>query len=74
MLYNELNGGIFLLPQVKRSPVGCDNDFYIMGEYHSAHTLHHEFTHHLESLAGERELVKEDERFLEDYMRRKSRK
>ena len=104
-LYNELNGGILLLPQVKRNPVGCDNDLYIMGEYHSggsmgryiviyygsfmelyghlgrdalkkklAHTLHHEFTHHLESLAGERELEKEDERFLEDYMRRKSRK
>ncbi|NLF42434.1 MAG: metallopeptidase family protein, partial [Bacteroidales bacterium] len=29
-----------------------------------AHTLKHEFTHHLESLAGERELEKEDEKFL----------
>ncbi len=104
-LYNELNGDILLLPQVKRNPVGRNDDLYIMGEYHSggsmgryiviyygsfmevyghlgkealkkklAHTLHHEFTHHLESLAGERELVKEDERFLEDYMRRKGRK
>lgn len=104
-LYNELNGGILLLPQVKRNPVGRNDDLYIMGEYHSggsmgryiviyygsfmevyghlgkealkkklAHTLHHEFTHHLESLAGERELVKEDEKFLEDYMRRKGRK
>lgn len=103
-LYRELNGGILLLPQVKRNPVGRNNDLYIMGEYHSggimgryiviyygsfmkvcghlgrnalkkklAHTLHHEFTHHLESLAGERDLVKEDERFLEDYMRKKSR-
>ena len=104
-LYNELNGGILLLPQVKRSPVGCDNDLYIMGEYHSggsmgryiviyygsfmvlyghldrddlkkklAHTLYHEFTHHLESLAGERDLIKEDEKFLRDYMRRKGHK
>jgi len=104
-LYNELNGGILLLPQVKRNPVGRDNDLYIMGEYHSggsmgryiviyygsfmelyghlgrdalkkklAHTLYHEFTHHLESLAGERDLEKEDKRFLEDYMRKKSRK
>lgn len=39
-----------------------------------AHTLHHEFTHHLESLAGERGLVKKDERFLENYMRRKKHK
>lgn len=35
-----------------------------------AHTLKHEFTHHLESLAGERDLEKEDEKFLRDYHRR----
>lgn len=36
-------------------------------------TLKHEFTHHLESLAGERDLEKEDERFLKDYLSRKGR-
>jgi len=35
-----------------------------------AATLRHEFRHHLESLAGERGLIAEDERFLADYMRR----
>ncbi len=34
-----------------------------------AHTLKHEFTHHLESLAGERDLEKEDEKFLREYLR-----
>lgn len=37
------------------------------------HTLKHEFTHHLESLAGERDLEKEDERFLQNYLRRTGR-
>ena len=34
-------------------------------------TLKHEFTHHLESLGGERGLEIEDERNMEKYMRRK---
>ncbi len=34
------------------------------------HTLKHEFTHHLESLAGERGLEKKDEKFLDDYLNR----
>ncbi len=34
-------------------------------------TLKHEFTHHLESLAGERALEKEDEKFLREYLQRK---
>ena len=34
-----------------------------------AHTLKHEFTHHLESLSGLRDLEKEDEKFLEEYLR-----
>lgn len=38
-----------------------------------AHTLKHEFTHHMESLAGERDLEKEDEKFLEDYLSRRNR-
>ncbi len=33
------------------------------------HTLKHEFTHHLESLSGERDLEKEDEEFLREYLR-----
>jgi predicted Zn-dependent protease with MMP-like domain len=103
-LFNKLNGGIILLPEVKVNPVGSNNDLYILGEYHSggnmdryiaiyygsfiavyghlskealkkqlAQTLKHEFIHHLESLAGERDLIKEDEKFLKDYLRRKSR-
>ncbi len=36
-------------------------------------TLKHEFTHHLESLAGERDLEVEDERFLADYMSKRAR-
>ena len=38
-----------------------------------AHTLKHEFTHHMESLAGERGLEKEDAKFLEDYLSRRGR-
>jgi hypothetical protein len=102
--YNELNGGIILLPEVRLDPIGKDNDLYIMGEYHSggglgryiaiyygsfervyghlsreglkkqlAQTLKHEFTHHLESLAGEDDLEEEDERFLQEYLWRKGR-
>ena len=38
-----------------------------------AHTLKHEFTHHLESLAGERDLEIEDERFIRNYLNRGGR-
>jgi predicted Zn-dependent protease with MMP-like domain len=34
------------------------------------HTLKHEFTHHLESLAGERGLEIKDAQFIEDYLNR----
>jgi len=102
--YKELNGGIILLPDVKRNKIDGSKDLYIMGEYHRggglgryiaiyygsfervhghlerealkgqlAHTLKHEFTHHMESLAGERGLEKEDAQFLEDYLSRRSR-
>jgi len=102
--YNELNGGIILLPDVRLDPAGLHNDLYIMGEYHSggglgryiaiyygsfervyghlsreglkkqlAQTLKHEFTHHLESLAGEDDLEEEDERFMQDYLWRAGR-
>lgn len=102
--YKELNGGIILLPEVKKNRINGSNDLYIMGEYHRggglgryiaiyygsferlyghltreslkaqlAHTLKHEFTHHMESLAGERGLEKKDEKFLSDYLSRKHR-
>ncbi|WP_195267727.1 metallopeptidase family protein [Eubacterium sp. 1001713B170207_170306_E7] len=32
--YEELNGGILLLPEVKRHPKATGDDLYIMGEYH----------------------------------------
>ena len=37
-------------------------------------TLKHEFTHHLESLAGEKDLIIKDEQFIKDYLNRKSLK
>lgn len=37
------------------------------------HTLKHEFTHHLESLAGEKGLEIKDARFLADYLKRGGR-
>lgn len=33
-------------------------------------TLRHEFTHHLEALAGERGLEKKDEKFIQNYLKR----
>ena len=40
---------------------------------HLLHTLKHEFTHHVESLAGERGLEIKDAKYLTDYLRRESR-
>lgn len=99
-LYKELNGGILLLPEAKRSPMAKKNDLYILGEYNSGgnmgryiiiyygsfsqvyghlskerlkehliHTLKHEFTHHLESLAGERGLEIKDAQDMDDYLK-----
>ena len=100
--YKELNGGIILLPDVKRSREPWGENLYTLGEYTYSHsmgryiaiyygsfeylfgndcsekriaeelrkTLLHEFTHHLESLAGERELEKEDERRMRMYRER----
>jgi hypothetical protein len=96
--YEELNGGILLLPDRKMSPEAIDDDLYTLGEYHYSHsmgryivmyygsfealyggaskdelmgrlrsTLRHEFTHHLESLSGEKGLELEDERQLARY-------
>jgi len=100
--YRELNGGIILLPDVRRSRESWGETLYILGEYTSSwsmgryiaiyygsfehvfgenasretmakelrKTLLHEFTHHLEHLAGERNLEKEDERKLNVYKER----
>ena len=105
-LFKELNGGVFLHPEIKLHAESEDyNNLYILGEYHSdprglgryitiyygsfmrlyANTspeyqkerlkkvLFHEFTHHLESLAGERELEKKDNIDLWKYKSRKLR-
>lgn len=97
--YQDLNGGIALLPEAKEDPVGETGELYIMGEYCNDMmgryinlyygsfaalarledwtqedweeelyaTLSHEFTHHLEGLAGERGLERKDEEFMEQF-------
>jgi len=100
--YKELNGGIILLPDVRRSKQPWGENLYTLGEYIVSHsmgryiaiyygsfeyvfgansseeqiakelrkTLLHEFTHHLESLAGENALEKDDERRMRMYRER----
>lgn len=97
--YQDLNGGISLLPETVEDPAG--EYLYIMGEYCNDMmgryinlyygsfaalaqqedwteedwedelytTLAHEFTHHVEGLAGERGLEIKDELELEQYRR-----
>ena len=97
--YAELNGGILLLPEVKRDLDYPDDELFIMGEFCSDQmgryiniyygsfaalageedwtqedwedelweTLAHEFTHHIEGLAGERGLEIKDEEFMEQF-------
>lgn len=97
--YQELNGGISLLPEAMEDPQG--EDLYIMGKYCNDMmgkyinlyygsfaalaeqenwsqedwedelytTLAHEFTHHIEGLAGERGLEIKDELQMEQYRR-----
>jgi plasmid stability protein len=97
-LFRELNGGVLLLPEAKRSPVPGAEDLYIMGEYHYdsmgryitlyygsfralyghsseaelrdelRKTLLHELTHHMESLAGLRDLEVKDEMEMDEYL------
>lgn len=101
--YQELNGGISLLPEAMEDPHG--EDLYIMGEYCNDMmgkyinlyygsfaalaeqenwsqedwedelytTLAHEFTHHIEGLAGERGLEIKDELQMEQYRRDRER-
>lgn len=101
-IYKELNGGIILLPDARRSREPWAEDIYTLGEYTVSHsmgryiaifygsfehvfgtdapretiakelrkTLLHEFTHHLEDLAGENDLEKDDERRMRIYRER----
>ena len=97
--YNDLNGGISLLPDALPDPDFPPGEMYILGEYCNDMmgryinlyygsfaalaeqegwtdqdweeefytTLAHEFTHHIEGLAGERGLEIKDEQELEEY-------
>lgn len=99
-IFNDLNGGVSLLPETKISTADPDGGLYTLGEYrrdqmgryivlyygsiravHGNSTredlcmelkklLSHELTHHLESLAGERDLEIEDERRIDEYLSR----
>ena len=84
--YNGLNGGIVLMEEAKLSPYAQNNDLYYGSfakmfshyspeafEYQLRETLLHEFTHHLESLAGERGLEIWDEEQLRKYFMRQGR-
>ena len=98
-IFHDLNGGVSLLPETKRSVSDPDGGLYTLGEYRrdqmgryiviyygSVRAVHgrdsreelrvnlkklltHELTHHLESLAGERDLEIEDEIKMDDYLR-----
>ena len=97
--FQELNGGVCLLPEAKPDPDFPEGEMYILGEYCNDmmgryinlyygsfaalaeqegwteedwedelwETFAHEFTHHVEGLAGERGLEVKDEAFLEEY-------
>ena len=97
-VFKGLNGGVSLLPDIKRSSECTDGALYTLGEYRhdqmgryinlyygSIRAVHghdtrdelrenlkklliHELTHHIESLAGERELEIEDKRKLEEFL------
>jgi len=99
-VFRNLNGGVSLLPDTKRSSADPAGGLYTLGEYrrdqmgryiviyygsicavHGGDTpdemrdnlrriLTHELTHHIESLAGERDLEIEDKIELEKYLRR----
>ena len=103
-IFRELNGGVSLLDEVKRSKKDPSGGLYTLGEYrrdqmgryiviyygslcavygnsseksmrkHLRDVLVHELTHHIESLAGERDLEIEDEMKIFDYFERKNDK
>ena len=98
VFFNELNGGVCLLPEARPDPEFRPGEMYILGEYCNDmmgryinlyygsfaalaereewtqedwedelwETFSHEFTHHMEGLAGERGLEIKDEAFLEE--------
>ena len=98
VFFNELNGGVCLLPEARPDPEFPPGEMYILGEYCNDmmgryinlyygsfaalaereewtqedwedelwETFAHEFTHHMEGLAGERGLEIKDEAFLEE--------
>ena len=100
-IFRELNGGVSLMDETKRSNKDPEGGLFTLGEYrrdqmgryiviyygslmavygnsshkkmrkHLRDVLTHELTHHLESLAGDRSLEKEDEKDLFDYFSRK---
>jgi len=102
-IFRDLNGGVSLLSDIKKSDKDPQGDLYTLGEYrrdqmgryiviyygslcavygnsspkkmrkHLRDVLTHELTHHLESLAGDRSLEKEDARNINDYFSRKTR-
>ena len=94
--FNELNGGVLLLPEACPDPENGENMFILgeycvdeMGRYINIYygsflelfadeprevweeelfiTLRHEFTHHVEGLAGERSLDYKDAAYLMEY-------
>ena len=101
-IFRDLNGGVSLLAESKKSEKDPSGGLYTLGEYrrdqmgryiviyygsltavygsssynkmrkHLRDVLTHELTHHLESLAGERDLEIEDEMDLYDYFTRKN--
>ena len=103
-IFRELNGGVSLLEQTKRSVNDPDGGLYTLGEYRRDQMgryivlyygsicavygyksreelrdglkklLTHELTHHIESLAGARDLEVKDKRDLEDYFQRKRKR
>ena len=103
-VFRELNGGVSLVEETKRSVNDPDGGLYTLGAYHrdqmgryiilyygsicAVHgyktreelrnslkeLLTHELTHHLESLAGARDLEIKDKRDLENYFQRKRKR
>jgi len=99
-IFRDLNGGVSLLDETKKSKADPDGRLYTLGEYrrdqmgryiviyygsfmavhgrasektmrkHLRGVLTHELTHHLESLAGERDLEVKDEVDMDRYLNR----